>query len=51
MKKIVTVILFVFAIISLNACKSTGSCTSVEKQEIQKINKNQSNIALSTHIV
>ncbi len=47
MKKIITVIVFIFAIISLNACKSTGSCTSVEKQEI---NKDQTNIALSTEV-
>ncbi len=47
MKKIVTVIVFVFAIISINACKSTGSCASVEKQEI---NNNQTNVVLSTEI-
>ncbi|MCF6348653.1 MAG: hypothetical protein L3J20_10205 [Flavobacteriaceae bacterium] len=47
MKKIVTVIVFVFAIISLNACKSTSSCTSVEKQEI---NNNQIKVDLSTDV-
>ena len=31
------VLIFVFAIVSLSACKSTNKCSSVEKQEI--INK------------
>jgi hypothetical protein len=47
MKKIIIVIVFIFAIISLNACKSTGSCASVEKQEI---NNNQTDISLSTEV-
>lgn len=38
MKKIVIVIIFIFAMISLNACKSTRSCTSVEKQYLNKAN-------------
>ncbi len=47
MRKIVTVIIFVFAIISLNACKSTSSCSSIEKQEI---NNNQTDVALGTEV-
>ncbi len=47
MKKIVLIIVFVFAIISLNACRSTSSCSSVEKQEIDK---NQTEVTLSTEV-
>jgi len=34
MKKIILVLAFVLAIISLSACKSMGGCASIEKQEI-----------------
>ncbi len=47
MKKIVIVIIFVFTIISLNACRSARSCASAEKQEI---NNSQTNIVLSTEV-
>ena len=47
MRKIVTVIVFILAIISLNACKSTSSCSSIEKQEI---NNNQTDVALVTKV-
>ena len=45
MKKIILVIAFVLAIISLSACKSMGGCASVEKQEI---NNNQTHV--TSHI-
>jgi hypothetical protein len=47
MQKIVTVIIFVFVIISLNACKSTSSCSSIEKQEV---NNNQTDVTLGTEV-
>ena len=34
MKKIVIIFVFIFTIISLNACKSTGSCVSTDNEEI-----------------
>jgi hypothetical protein len=34
MNKIVIILVFIFTIISLNACKSTGSCVSNDNEEI-----------------
>jgi len=48
MKKIVLVVAFVFTIISLNACKSTGGCVSVEKQEIEN---NQTEITVQNEVI
>ena len=49
MKKIIVVIVFVIAIFSLNACKSTNSCTSVEKQEIKNnVTKTNTNLEVNT---
>ena len=48
MKKIVIVIIFVFTIISLNACRSARPCASVEKQEVN--NNSQTNIVLSAEV-
>jgi len=45
MKKVILTIVFLLAIIGLNACKSSRQCASVEKQEI---NSNQTSIALAT---
>lgn len=33
MKKIAIVFIFVFTLVSINACKTTSSCSSIEKQE------------------
>lgn len=41
MKKIILVLAFLLAIISLSACKSMGGCASIEKQEI---NNNQTHL-------
>lgn len=48
MKKIVLIVAFIFAIISLNACKSTGGCVSVEKQEIDN---NQTEVTLQAEVI
>lgn len=47
MKKIILVITFVFAIISLSACKSMGGCASIEKQEI---NNNQTHLTSAIEV-
>jgi len=48
MKKIVIVLVFIFTIISLNACRSMGPCASVEKQEI---NNNQTHVTSPIEVI
>ncbi len=50
MKKIIIAIVFIVAIASLNACKSTSSsCSSVEKQEIKNnVNVSNDNLEVTT---
>jgi len=47
MKKIVIVLVFIFTIISLNACRSMGPCASIEKQEF---NNNQTHVTSSLEV-
>jgi len=47
MKKIVIVLVFIFTIISLNACRSMGPCASIEKQEL---NNNQTHVTSSLEV-
>ena len=44
-KKILVAFVFLAAVISINACKTTHSCTSIEKQEINTTKTNTNTVA------
>jgi len=46
MRKIIIIAVGIIAIASLNACKSTNTCSSIEKQEI-KTNESQNNLEVN----